>query len=613
MNKVRIAIMISIIAAISFWIGAHFNKSRSTGPEERGARTVLYYTDPMNPGFRSDKPGTAPCGMPLEPVYAEEDGGPEDSAGSRSPGAVKIDAYRRQLVGVKTAAVQATPMTYTLRLYGKVVPDETRVYRVNASTDSWIRQISNVTTGSFVRRGQILAEALAPAYYNAQVTYLIALDNMDRIQQQLGGQLRHQQGDLANNQVRVSVQALQNLGIGDDQVEELANKRQARPYLQIRAPTRGIVLKRNITLNQWFKAAEEFYTIADIRHVWIYADVYENEARHLRPGMEVQVRHAQLGKTFDASVSEVLPLFDPVSKTLKVRLDVENPFYELRPDMFVDVEIPISLPPSLNVPADAVIDSGTRTIVYVETGNGVFEPRRVETGWRLGRRIEIIGGLMPEERVVVSGNFLIDSESRMKTAAAVPEVRKSKDPLCGMDVDEETAETEGRTVKFAGRTFYFCSIGCMKRFTESPRQYAEKGRSSLPSDAMQGNQGWMEMDSPANGGHHKIHAAPGPAKEENNNHGKRPTTAGVIDWSGPGSGNDAPKDWSGWGKFPGAEYLGLKHRAKTTAVKQQNAPAGETIIEQAPEGSSREQDPGMNHEPADGKAQDSQGGHQAHD
>ena len=119
--------------------------------------------------------------------------GQENAGIPLSPGAVKISPARQQLIGVKVAAVEKKPMTYTLRLYGKVVPDETRTYRVNSSTDCWIRELSDVTTGSIVTKNQILAEALAPAYYNAQVTYLIALDNIDRIKQQLGGQLRHQQ------------------------------------------------------------------------------------------------------------------------------------------------------------------------------------------------------------------------------------------------------------------------------------------------------------------------------------------------------------------------------------------------------------------------------------
>ena len=134
-----------------------------------------------------------------------------DTDAPLAPGAVQIGPVRQQLIGVKVATVESKPMTYSLRLYGKVVPDETKIYRVNASTDCWIRELSDVVTGSIVRKDQILAEALSPAYYNAQLTYLIALDNLDRIKRQLGRQLRHQQSDLANNQVRVSVQALQNL------------------------------------------------------------------------------------------------------------------------------------------------------------------------------------------------------------------------------------------------------------------------------------------------------------------------------------------------------------------------------------------------------------------
>jgi len=347
MRKVRLIIVILVVAVLAFWAGGRYGKDRAGDRNlAESGRTVLYYVDPMNPGFRTDKPGVAPCGMPLEPVYAEE--GEEQAetemhGASMSPGAVKISSSRQQLIGVKVAPVKESPMTYSLRLYGKVVPDETRVYRINASTDTWIRELSDATTGSIVSKNQILAEALAPAYFNAQVTYLIALDNIDRIRQQLGAEIRHQQTDLADNQIRVSVQALQNLGITDAQIEDLANTRRAQPYLQVRSPVRGVILSRSLTLYEWFKAGQEFYSIADIGKVWVYADVYEDEAMHLSPGMKVTVKHAQMNRTFNARVSKVLPLFDPVAKTLKVRLDVDNPRYDLRPDMFVDIEIPITM------------------------------------------------------------------------------------------------------------------------------------------------------------------------------------------------------------------------------------------------------------------------------
>jgi RND family efflux transporter MFP subunit len=538
----------------------------------------------MNPGFRSDKPGVAPCGMPLEPVYADDGEGLGSSSPSHSPGTIKISPERQQLIGVKVAPVTKAPMNYSLRLYGRIVPDETRLFRINASTDSWIRKLSDVTTGSIVSKNQILAEALAPAYYNAQVTYLIALDNVDRIRQQLGGELRHQQGDIADNQIRMAVQSLQNLGITDAQVEELANTRKAQPYLQVRAPSRGVVLSRNVTLSQWFKAGEEFYSIADIGKVWVYANVYEHEARHLRPGMTVKVKHAQLGKSFSAKVSEVLSLFDPVSKTLKVRLDVDNHRYELRPDMFVDVEIPLSLPPSLHVPADAVIDSGTKKIVYVEVGNGTFEPCQVETGWRLGRRIEITGGLLPGEKIIVSGNFLVDSESRMKTAASGIEagfangpekievrpaehtpllepardesasVQASMDPVCRMNIYRKDAEKAGLTVALSGKTYYFCSRECLRSFAKQPEKFIGK-KPPVATRQEQAVKPEMRHD---------------PKKQE-----KKPNIPGDRTGASPGTAASAgpekekkgvpAKDWRGWGKFPGAEYLGLKDRAKNTS------------------------------------------------
>jgi len=576
MRKVRLIIVILIVAGLAFWAGGRYGKDQAGGRNSEPGRTVLYYVDPMNPGFRTDKPGVAPCGMPLEPVYAEE-GEKQAETGmhgtSMSPGAVKISPAQQQLIGVKVAAAKESPMTYTLRLYGKVVPDETRVYRINASTDAWIRELSDATTGSIVSKNQILAEALAPAYFNAQVTYLIALDNIDRIQQQLGAELRHQQADIADNQIRVAVQALQNLGITDAQIEDLANTRRAQPYLQVRSPVRGVILNRSLTLYEWFKAGEEFYSIADIGKIWVYADVYEDEAMHLSPGMKVQVKHAQMNRTFNARVSKVLPLFDPVAKTLKVRLDVENPRYDLRPDMFVDIEIPITMPPSLHLPADAVVDSGTSTIVYVDMGDGIFEPRQVEPGWRLGRQVQITGGLMPGEKVAVSGNFLIDSESRMKTAASGIHGPMAKDPVCGMYVDEEKAGMSGLVAQHGDKTFFFCSEKCKKDFEKKPVLYVKKGpASSHKKDhaAMPGtDRSWLDAIKPADRSQRKNKSVEKTRQKaaEDDTLPRTSMTPGVVDWNGPEpEGSDAPApDWGLWGNFPGAKYLGLKDGKKSAS------------------------------------------------
>lgn len=202
-------------------------------------------------------------------------------------------------------------------------------------------------------------------------------------------------------------------------------------------------------------------------------------------------------------MSETVPQFDPATRTLKIRLEADNPDYELRPDMFVDVELPVRMPSGLSVPLDAVLDSGTQKRVFVDRDNGFFEPRQVETGWRFGDRIEIVKGLAAGERVVTSGTFLVDSESRLKLAAAgvsglqtdvakqhttieasdhpggasqaQADAARAKDPTCGMDVDKKNATASGNLLAYSGTTYYFYSSACEEKFQKEPERYLASG------------------------------------------------------------------------------------------------------------------------------------------
>ena len=171
-------------------------------------------------------------------------------------------------------------------------------------------------------------------------------------------------------------------------------------------------------------------------------------------------------------MSDALPQFDQQSRTLKTRFELDNPGNLLQPDMFVDVELDVRMPPAMTVPADAVFDSGRRKTVFVDLGNGRYEARRVETGWRLGDRVEVTRGLMGGERVVASANFLLDSESRMKAASAGI-LNPESDPVCGMEVDAKKAAAAGRTTTHDGHTHYFCSDECKKKFEAEPAKYIE--------------------------------------------------------------------------------------------------------------------------------------------
>jgi multidrug efflux pump subunit AcrA (membrane-fusion protein)/YHS domain-containing protein len=228
-----------------------------------------------------------------------------------------------------------------------------------------------------------------------------------------------------------------------------------------------------VSPGQRFEKGFEWYRIADLSRVWVLADLFRNEAEHVRPGMKVRVTIPETKKTLSAVVSTVLPQFDATSRTLKVRLELENPGYTLKPDMFVDLEIPITLAPAMAVPADAVLDSGLKKTVFVDLGKGFFEPREVEIGWRLGNRVEITNGLKPGERIVTSGNFLIDSESKLEMAAAGMQQALSKDPVCGIDVSMTKAAKAGLKTNYGGKAYYFDSLQCKQQFEKDPKRFAE--------------------------------------------------------------------------------------------------------------------------------------------
>ena len=208
--------------------------------------------------------------------------------------------------------------------------------------------------------------------------------------------------------------------------------------------------------------------------MWVLTDVYEQEAEAFRPGVVARVTLPYQKKTYTARVSEVLPVFDPTSRTLKVRLETDNPGFVLRPDMFVDVELPMEYPPAIVIPDDAILDSGLKKTVFVLRGNGMFEPREVKTGRRMGGQVEIIEGLNEGEKIVISGNFLVDSESKLSLAASGMQPMLEQDPVCGQEVSPRKAEKQGRRVVYRGKSYFFCSDEHRQQFEKDAEQYLKK-------------------------------------------------------------------------------------------------------------------------------------------
>jgi YHS domain-containing protein len=450
-------------------------------PSAPDARRVLYYVDPMNPAFHSPSPGTAPCGMPLEPVFADGAGAP--AGGPTPPGAVTVGADRLQLVGVEREQVRARVLRDTVRLLGSVAADETRQYRITAATPGRIRELTGVTTGSMVEKGQVLG-----AYYAAdmllQQQYFLKLQETA---QKTGTPARDVRIDWGAQSFQrgpqVNRQTLLNLGMPAEQIDEVEATRQPAPLVQLRAPTTGIVTARNVTPDQSFATGDRLYEFADLSRVWVLADALLGQQRFLLPGQRAVVTLPGSGERVEATVSQVLPRFAEETRTLQIRLEADNPGYVLRPGMFVDVEVPVEAGPAIFLPLEAVLDSGTRRVVFVEQAAGVFVPRTVATGRRLGRQVEIVGGLMEGETVVTAGNFLLDSESRMRAAGPAP-AGAALDPVCGMEVDEAKARARGLVVERGGGTWFFCSPECKGKFAARADAGAATGSAGKSAPAM---------------------------------------------------------------------------------------------------------------------------------
>jgi Cu(I)/Ag(I) efflux system membrane fusion protein len=422
----RAAFRVLLLFVIAGALLAGFLKIEHTlaGGHPTAAKKVLYYVDPMHRDYKSDKPGTAPdCGMQLEPVYA--------AAGTTAPApgenetrhpAVNFSAENQQRIGVTVSTVEKKSGTHALRLFGRVAADETKIYRIVAGMDGITRKISGVTTGSLVTKDQWLATFSAPELRAPLQGYLISLDVIDR--QKEGGAQAPSQIKAAEESSRQALDRLLNMGISPAQVEEIRHTRETPTDLVITAPAAGIVVARTLSVGQRFDKGTEWFRIADLSRVWILADVFEQDARYIRPGQTARMTLSAGGAALSAKVSDILPQFDPSSRTYKVRLEMDNPRmdnpgYALRPDMFVDVQLAITLPASVSVPVHAVLDSGLHKTVFVDRGEGNFEPRVVETGWRFDERVQIVSGLEAGERIVTSSNFLLDSETRLRQAAAV--------------------------------------------------------------------------------------------------------------------------------------------------------------------------------------------------
>jgi Cu(I)/Ag(I) efflux system membrane fusion protein len=409
----KAAIVVLLIAAAftgGYGYGRWYGKPSAAG-QKKPERKILYWVDPMHPAYKSDKPGIAPdCGMKLVPVYADE----APAAEAPPPGSIHVSAEKQQLIGVRYGEAEYTSGSQAIRAVGKVAMDETLISHVHSRTGGWIEKVFVNFTGDVVRKGEPLLTIYSPDLLATQQEYLLALKARNALK---GSTVRDVAGD-SDALVAAARKRLELWDLTPAQIDEVAHSGEPVTNVTLYSPVSGYVLTRNAFGNQKITPDTDLYTVADLSRIWVLANVYEYQAPLVRMGQLARISLPYSGgRTYSARVSYIQPQVDPATRTLQVRLELPNPGLALKPDMFVDVQFDVPQQRLLTVPAEAVLDSGTAQTVFVDRGNGYFEPRAVETGQHAGDRVEILKGLEAGERVVTSGNFLIGSESQLKPAA----------------------------------------------------------------------------------------------------------------------------------------------------------------------------------------------------
>lgn len=355
-------------------------------------REVLYWVAPMDPNYQRDKPGKSPMGMDLVPVYTDE----QRAQGSE----VVIAPEVVQNLGVRTAMAEKSKLWRRINTVGFVDYDESKLSHIHLRTKGWIENLTIQSEGERVKKGQLLFKLYSPELVNAQEEYLQALSIGNKVL------------------VNASKERLSALGIPRSEIERLNKERKARQKISYYASQDGVVSSLNVREGMYVKPEMQIATLANLSSVWVMGEVFERQSSWVEIGQPAEVRFTYLpGKVFKGTVEYVYPELDQMTRALTVRLRFDNPGETLKPNMFGDVYIFAGAKENIIVvPRESVIRTGDSERVILAKGEGRFEPREVILGIESGDWIEIQSGLSEGERVVISGQFLIDSEASTKAS-----------------------------------------------------------------------------------------------------------------------------------------------------------------------------------------------------
>jgi Cu(I)/Ag(I) efflux system membrane fusion protein/cobalt-zinc-cadmium efflux system membrane fusion protein len=366
---------------------------------EEMERKIAYWRAPMVPTEIYDQPGKSAMGMDLVPVYEDELVGGVD---------VKVDPVTQQNMGLRTAIVKKGPLIHTLRIYGHVTYDETRATQISPKSSGWIEKIHIDFTGKFVEKGQPLFEIYSPELLTAQEEYMVAYRNLKRTP------------GMGNQELLASARRrLQYFDVAESEIQGIETSGRIKKTVTIRSPFSGIVTLKNAEEGSFVKAGTTIYRIADLSRVWVEAHIYEYELPWISEGQAAEMTLPYLpGRVFTGKVFYVYPYLQPKTRDIVIRLEFKNPDLVLKPEMYADIRLKaFGKEEGLIIPSEAVIRSGERNVVFVMRDGNKFTPRDVTLGLALDdRKVQVLTGLAPGEAIVTSGQFLLDSESKLKEA-----------------------------------------------------------------------------------------------------------------------------------------------------------------------------------------------------
>jgi Cu(I)/Ag(I) efflux system membrane fusion protein len=405
-----VAVLVGIPAA-AWWV---VSRSHENETAERAAARV--YRCPMHPTLTSDQPGDCPvCGMPLDAV--DDEPSPAEPGVPSTPGApatVTISPSAQQTLGVATATVARARFVKEIRAVGRVTHDETRLRVVHTKVSGFVERLHADAVGKHVREGEPLLEIFSPELLSSQQEYLVAVRSRARARTSSVPSVARSGDELVESARR----RLELFDLTDAQIRDLETTGLARRTVTVFAPASGTILERAVTVGQRVEPGTPLLTLANLSRVWVVGSVFEHDLPFVRVGQRARiVLPYEPGAERAGAVSFLYPEIDPGTRAARVRVELPNPGLSLKPDMYADVVLEADLGDRLSVPASAVVETGVRSIAFVEVADGRFEPREISIGVRLPDRYEVRSGLAAGDRVVASGSFFVDSESKIRTSS----------------------------------------------------------------------------------------------------------------------------------------------------------------------------------------------------